>query len=121
MKEHCLSLKVVKIGQELYSKLGPGLLEKCYRNGMVVLFEKAGLSCKTEVEYVVELEGQRIGTYYADLVVEDKIIIECKATKFLMDIHTAQLINYLQISGLEVGYLMNFKKGFLEMSISVQS
>ena len=93
---------------ELRSLLGPGLLEGLYANGLVVLLEEAGLTVEREVKFDVLLRGRVIGRYRADMVVDSRVIVEVKRAARLTKIDEAQLLNYLAISHLDVGLLLNF-------------
>ena len=98
----------------VHSALGPGLLEQCYHNALFYELKGAGLSAGYNVPFNVEYSGNIVGEYFADLVVDNSVILELKAVKQLSDVHRAQLINYLCISGLRVGYLLNFRGTSLE-------
>lgn len=88
--------------------LGSGLLEAPYHNALYYELKARGAVVKYNVGYVVSHRGQTVGEYYADLVVAGKVIIEVKAVCALTPVHEAQLINYLRISGLRLGFLINF-------------
>ena len=88
--------------------LGPGLLETPYHNALYYELQTAGLQVIYNVPFSVTHQGYTVGEYFADLVVESRVIIEVKAVSALSHVHHAQLINYLRISGLKLGFLVNF-------------
>jgi GxxExxY protein len=102
-----LSYELVGALFEVHKVLGPGLLESAYEGALVIELQQRGLSVGRQVVYPLEYKGQVAGAYIADLVVEDCIIVELKAVKSLNELMHAQLINYLRLSGLQVGYLVN--------------
>ncbi|MCA9962918.1 MAG: GxxExxY protein [Anaerolineales bacterium] len=94
--------------KEVYHNLGYGFLEKIYENAMLYELQRAGLMVEQQRKIDVFYDGVVMGEYFADLVVEDKIIIELKATSRLLPQHEAQLLNYLRATHFEVGLLLNF-------------
>jgi GxxExxY protein len=85
-----------------------GFLEKIYENALLIELIKRGLKAKAQVPINVEYKGEIVGEYFADIVVEDRVIIELKAVESLQKIHEAQLLNYLKATGYQVGMLVNF-------------
>ena len=105
-KEICDEIR--QIAYELHVYLGVGYLEKVYENGLRHRLEKAGFLVQTQVPIQVKDEdGYLLGDYVADMIV-DGLIIELKAVTTLLDVHVAQLMNYLKATGLEHGLLLNF-------------
>jgi GxxExxY protein len=92
----------------VYSALGYGFLEKVYVNALKLELERRGLKVECEFPIIVRYLGQKVGEYYADLIVNDLVIVEVKATKALIQEHEAQLLNYLKATPYEVGLLLNF-------------
>ncbi len=88
--------------------LGSGFLEKVYENALAIELQSAGLTFEQQVPITVHYEGQVVGTYVADLVVEGRVLLELKACKALENIHTAQCLNYLKATGLPTCLLLNF-------------
>lgn len=88
--------------------LGFGFLENVYRNALMIELTKANLSADMERRIQVNYDGQVVGDYVADIVVEDKVILELKSVKEIHPAHEAQLVNYLKATGMEVGLLINF-------------
>lgn len=93
---------------KVYRRLGYGFLEKVYVNALVIELRRMGMKVAEQVRILVYYDGIVIGEYYADLVVEDLVIVECKAIKKLDDDDEAQLLNYLRATPYEVGLLLNF-------------
>jgi len=93
---------------KVYNTLGFGFLEKVYENAMMIELSNLNLDCKQQHQIDVYYDSKRVGDYYADIIVEDSIIIELKAAKNIVDEHEAQLVNYLRATNIEVGLLMNF-------------
>jgi len=93
---------------EVNRVLGYGFLEKVYESALLIELIKRGLKAKVQVPINVEYKGEIVGEYFADIVVEDKVIIELKAIESLQKIHEAQLLNYLKATGYKVGLLVNF-------------
>lgn len=92
----------------VYSTLGYGFLEKVYVKALTIELMKRGLSVRDELPIHVYYDGQLIGEYFADLVVNESVILEIKATKSLATEHEAQLLNHLKATPYEVGLLLNF-------------
>jgi len=103
-----LTEKVIKIFYKVYNTLGYGFLEKIYENAMIIEFRKAGIPAVSQSPIKVVYEDELVGEYYADILVDDKVIVEIKATRALALEHEAQLLNYLKATDIEVGLLMNF-------------
>ncbi|WP_297527130.1 GxxExxY protein [Thiohalobacter sp.] len=93
---------------EVYRQLGAGFLEKVYERALLRELRLRGYRAEAQVALKIEYKGERVGEYLADLVVEDRIILELKAQPALSPAHTSQLLNYLRASGKQVGLLLNF-------------
>jgi GxxExxY protein len=94
--------------KKVYPQMGYGFLENVYENAMAYELRQMGLKVEQQAKIDVYYEGQIVGEYFADLLVEGKVIIELKAAKNLTDDHEAQLLNYLRATPYEVGLLLNF-------------
>ncbi len=103
-----LSCKVLEAAFKVHKALGPCLLEAVYEGGFCVELGRMGIPYERQQVFPVEYCGEYIGTYFADVVVANTIIVELKAVKCITDIAAAQIINYLRLSGLQVGYVINF-------------
>jgi GxxExxY protein len=109
MKLKEVTYAVIGSCMRVHSALGPGLLEACYHNALYYQLKSDGLSVCADVPFEVTHLGYTVGQYYADLLAAGAVIIEVKAVSELLPVHTAQLLNYLAISGLPVGLLVNFQ------------
>ena len=92
----------------VYPQLGYGFLEKVYENALAIALKAMTLRVQQQVKITVYFQGQIVGEYFADLVVEDVVIVELKAVSRLLAEHEAQLLNYLRATPYEVGLLLNF-------------
>jgi GxxExxY protein len=99
---------VIKQFFRVYNILRTGFLEKVYENALLLALRKAGLRVEQQVPITVYFEGEPVGEYFADLLVEGVVILELKAADAIIEAHEAQLINYLRATGIEVGLLLNF-------------
>jgi GxxExxY protein len=109
-----LSYKVINASMEVHNKLGAGFLEKLYENALTIKLNKNGLKAIQQAPMKVYFEGELVGEYFADILVENKVILETKCVEKIVDIHRAQVINYLKATGLKLGIIINFAKPKLE-------
>jgi len=103
-----LTEAIIKSYYHVFNTLGYGFLEKVYENALRVSLTKGGLIVKQQLPIAVRFDGEPVGEYFADLVVDDSVIIEVKAAKSIASEHEAQLINYLKATRFQVGLLLNF-------------
>lgn len=103
-----LSNKIIRAYYNVLDNLGEGLFEKVYENAMCIELEEMGIPFEHQKAMTVTYKGRVVGDYIADIVVDNKIILELKAIPFLTSHNTSQIINYLTITGCKVGYLLNF-------------
>jgi GxxExxY protein len=108
MKHKDITNKVIRAFYNVHNVLGYGFLEKCYERAMMIEFEKMGLNAETQFAIKVFYDGKEIGDYKADIIVENKVILELKTAKVISEEHLAQLLNYLRATQIEVGMLLNF-------------
>jgi GxxExxY protein len=94
---------------EVNKILGPGFLEKVYENALLYELIRRGLKAVGQAPITVNYKGQCVGEYFADILVEDMVIIELKTVEKIEKIHEAQLLNYLKATGIQVGLLVNFR------------
>lgn len=99
---------------QVHTRLGNGFLEKVYENALMVLLHKAGIDAVQRAPITVLFDGESIGTYYADILVENKIILELKTVSEISDSHKAQALNYLKATGLNLAMVFNFANPRLE-------
>ena len=101
--------KVVRSAFQVHVNIGPGLLERFYRDSLIIELKKRGLKVEKEVPIPIYYEGVLIEGYYIlDIIVEDKLVIELKTVEELSKLHKAQLRTYLRLSGHHLGLLINF-------------
>ncbi|MBW1903333.1 MAG: GxxExxY protein [Deltaproteobacteria bacterium] len=110
MKHKILTGKIIESAYRVHNSLGVGFLETIYQNALLIELKKAGLSAEKEKKIQVFYDGHLVGDHKADIIVEDKVILELKSVKELHPAHDAQLINYLKATSLEVGLLINFSE-----------
>jgi GxxExxY protein len=103
-----LTEKIIKEAYFVFNELGYGFLEKVYENALYIRLNNQGLKTKQQYPINVFFENELVGEYCADLIVEDKVIVELKAIQELTKIHETQLVNYLKATEIEVGLLINF-------------
>src|SRR5262245_7520780 len=103
-----LSEKVIGVYYEVYNELGFGFLESVYHSAMVQALQAAGLRADGQVRLPVYFRGVIVGDYIADVLVEDKLLLELKAVEDLASAHEALLLNYLKATTVELGLLLNF-------------
>jgi GxxExxY protein len=103
-----LTEQIIGIFYEVYNELGSGFLEKVYEEAMAVMLKERGIPFQQQVPLPVWFHGQVIGTYDADLIVNNVVLLELKACRALDAAHEAQLLHYLRSTEIEVGLLLNF-------------
>lgn len=103
-----ITAEILNAFYDVYNELGYGFLERVYKNAMYKELRQRGFDCSTERSIPVYYKGELVGDYFADLIIENKIIIELKAVKHILPEHEAQLTNYLRATDAEVGLLLNF-------------
>ena len=103
-----LAGRIIGAFYHVYDTLGYGHLESIYRNSLAITLRKRGMNVEAEVGLEAWFEGERVGQFRADLLVNREIVVEIKSAEAIHGAHLAQLHNYLKISGKEVGLLFNF-------------
>jgi GxxExxY protein len=103
-----LTEKIIKFFYRVYNTLGYGFLEKVYENAMMIEFRVEDVPAISQYPIEVTYQGEIVGEYYADILVDDKVVIEIKAARTLGIEHEAQILNYLRATDIEVGLLLNF-------------
>ena len=107
-KYNVLTERIIEIFYRVYNKLGYGFLEKVYENAMMKEFKTTDIPAVSQYAINVVYEGEIIGEYFADILVDSKVIVEIKASKSLAIENEAQLLNYLKATEIEVGLLLNY-------------
>ncbi len=103
-----LTEKVIGCAYEVHRELGAGFLEKVYENALGIRLTEVGINSKQQAPLPVYYHGQRVGDFVADILIENRLIIEIKAGKGLAQEHEVQLVNYLVTADIENGLLINF-------------
>ena len=109
-----LSEKVLSAVFEVSNTLGAGFLEKVYQRALLRELSLRGIRANAEASFAVVYKGYSVGEYFADLLVEDLLVVELKCAERLANEHTAQCLNYLRASGRTVCLLVNFQKPKVE-------
>ena len=103
-----LTGRIIKAFYEVYNELGTEFLESIYENAFYLVLGENGMTVEKQMPITVYFRGKIVGNYKADLVVEDKVLIELKAIRTILPEHEAQIINYLKATKVDIGLLMNF-------------
>ena len=114
MTDH-LTETIISACFEVINELGAGFLESVYGKALLIVLKERGLRAESQVALKVYFRGQIVGDFFADIVVEDKVILELKAVKALTPEHSAQILNYLKATGKQFGLLVNFGNPRLEI------
>jgi len=108
MEEHDLTEKIIGCAMKVHSVLRPGFLESVYHLALAHELGKAGLRVELEKRITVSYDGVMVGDFFADMMVEEKVMIELKANQALVPANEVQLVNYLTVTGIDIGLLLNF-------------
>lgn len=103
-----LTETIIQACYEVSNELGAGFLESVYEKALLIALKQRGLKAQSQYPINVKYHGEDVGQFYADIFVEEKVILELKAVDVLAPEHQAQGINYLRATGVEVGLLINF-------------
>jgi GxxExxY protein len=103
-----LTDQILKCFFKVHNYLGTGFLEKVYENALMIELRDSGLECYNQQRIKVYYNEKIVGDYYADIIVENKVILEIKIAEEIIPAHEAQLINYLKATKVEVGLVLNF-------------
>jgi GxxExxY protein len=110
-----LSEKIIEAALEVMTELGSGFLETIYEKSLLIALSQKGLTALSQVPLKVTFRNNVVGEFFADILVENTIIVELKTVKTLLPEHQAQVINYLKATGKDVGLLLNFGTPRLEI------
>ena len=103
-----LSNKIIRAYYNVLNVLGKGLAEKVYENALCIEFDEMNIPYERQKPLVVTYKGREVGNYIADIFVDDKIIIEMKAVSTILPEHSAQTLNYVNLTHSKIGYILNF-------------
>jgi GxxExxY protein len=109
-----LTFAIIGCAMEVLNVLGAGLHEKPYENAMVVEFQLRGIACEQQRRFPVDYKGVNIGEYIPDLLAESAVIVDTKVIDRITPVERGRMINYLKISGVPVGLIINFRRPKLE-------
>ena len=112
-----LTRRIIACAIEVHKTLGPGLLEKLYREALLIELESSGLKAEKNVQNPVEYKGTPIGDYYIDLFVEKQVILELKSVERHDPVFEAQILSYMKLTGIKVGLLIKFNSKLLKDGI----
>ena len=112
--EQDLTEKILAAAFAVHNTLGCGFLEKVYSKALLVEVRAMGLACEHEAAFKVRYKDVDVGDYFADLIVERRVVVELKACAALDSAHEAQILNYLKASNIKVGLLLNFGRPKLQ-------
>ena len=119
MNENDLSKEIIGLAIKVHRVLGPGLLESVYEKALLYELKKNNISYENQVKIDVQYESIKIKAgFIADIIVENKVIIELKSVERIIDIHKKQLLTYLKLSGLKLGLLINFNEKLLKNGLT---
>ena len=103
-----LTFKIIGCAFEVHKELGPGFLESAYEAAMKIELKAGDLAVESQKQFPLIYKGVKIKDFFCDLVVDEKVIVELKAISKILDIERAQILNYLKVTGLKVGLIINF-------------
>ena len=121
MEHKELTEKIIGCAYQVYNKMGFGFLESVYEKCLMIELKKAGLVAEAQVPIVVEYEGENVGEFVADVLVEQTVILELKSVRRIVRAHEIQLVNYLTATGKEIGLILNFAEEKVEVKRKVRS
>jgi GxxExxY protein len=105
-----LSYKIIELALAVHNEFGCGFLEKVYENALMLLLEREKIPAKQQAPADVYFQEKVVGQYFADILVDNKIILELKTADAITNIHIAQTLNYLRATGIKLGLILNFGK-----------
>ncbi len=115
MKHEELTKTIIGCAYKVYNTMGYGYLESVYEKCLLIELGKAGLKAKSQVPIRVFYEGENVGDFIADIVVENSVILELKSVRRIVNAHEVQLVNYLTATGKDVGLILNFAESKVEV------
>ncbi len=121
MEHEELTERIIGCAYRVYNTMGFGFVESVYERCLMIELRQAGLEAQSQIPIEVHYEGEIVGEYVADIVVENKIIVELKSVRKLILAHEIQLVNYLVATGKSVGLLLNFGEEKVEVKRKVKA
>ncbi len=118
MTENDIGNIVIETAIQIHRETGPGLMESVYEAILAQQLRSKGLAVKRQVAIPIEYDGIRFAEgFRADLIIDDKVIVELKSVETIRDAHKKQLLTYLRLSGIRLGYLLNFSESLMKHGI----
>ncbi len=118
MTENEISKIIIGLAIQVHRSLGPGLLEKVYEKTLAYDLKSKGLEVKTQVPIPIKFKELTLdSSFIADIIVEDKVIIEIKSIEEISNVHHKQLLTYLKLTNLKLGILVNFNTDYIDKNI----
>ena len=108
------SQQIVGSAMEVLNEIGHGFHEKPYENALVIEFRLRGIACQQQEQFDILYKNEKVGEYIPDLIACDKIVVDAKVIEKITDREIGQMMNYLKVTGLRLGYILNFKQAKLE-------
>jgi GxxExxY protein len=121
MERQELTEKIIGCAYRVYNKMGFGFLESVYEKCLMIELKKAGLHAEAQVPIKVEYDGEIVGEFVADILVENAVILELKSVRRIVRAHEIQLVNYLTATGKDIGLILNFAESKVEVKRKVRS
>ena len=121
MEHRDLTEKIIGCAYAVYNKMGFGFLESVYEKCLLIELGKAGLQAESQKPIEVFYDGQSVGQFVADIVVDDEVILELKSVRRIVPAHEVQLVNYLVATGRPVGLIVNFGEKKVEIKRRVRN
>ena len=112
--------KIIGCAYRVYNMMGFGFLESVYEKCLLIELRKAGLQAESQQAIIVRYDGEIVGEFFADIVVENNIILELKSVRMIIKAHEVQLVNYLVATGKPVGLILNFGETKVEVKRKVR-
>ena len=120
MEHEKITETIIGCAYRVYNKMGFGFLESVYEKCLLIEMRKAGLDTETQKPITVYYDGEVVGEFVADMIVNDSIIIELKSVRRIIKAHEIQLVNYLVATGKPVGLILNFGESKVEIKRKVK-
>ena len=121
MEHQELTKKIIGCAYRVYNQLGSGFLESVYEKCMLIELKKLGLNTLSQQPVAVYYEGEIVGNFFTDLIVENIVIVELKSVQSIVKAHEVQLVNYLTATGINIGLIINFAESEVEVKRKVRN
>ena len=121
LSDEALAKRIIGFAMKVHRTLGCGFLESIYVNALVIELQEAGIPFEREKRFSVTYKDVEIGYFHADLIIDNRLIVEMKAVEMLAIAHSVQLVNYLAVSKIDLGLLLNFGPKSLEFKTKTRT